>query len=58
MRKAILERIERLVQVKVLQEAGDGKYEFTHDIIRENAYRLNNESRRRQELYRRSGKEV
>ncbi|WP_312113169.1 AAA family ATPase [Brevibacillus reuszeri] len=46
--EAALERIERLVQVKVLQEAGDGKYEFTHDIIRENAYRLNNESRRRQ----------
>ncbi|MFD0715514.1 AAA family ATPase [Paenibacillus sp. GCM10027626] len=46
--EAVLERIEWLVRVKILQEAGDGNYDFTHDIIRENAYKLNNESRRRQ----------
>ncbi|MFC5404792.1 AAA family ATPase [Cohnella soli] len=46
--EAVHERIEALVQVKVLQEAGAGKYDFSHDIIRATAYKLNNESRRRQ----------
>ncbi|WP_221469350.1 ATP-binding protein [Cohnella nanjingensis] len=45
--EAILARTEQLVQLKVLQEAGDGKYGFTHDIVKETAYKLNNESRRR-----------
>ncbi|MCJ8011591.1 AAA family ATPase [Paenibacillus sp. KQZ6P-2] len=43
----ILVRTEQLVQLKVLQEAGGGKYGFTHDIIKETAYKVNNESRRR-----------
>ncbi|MGG1657969.1 tetratricopeptide repeat protein [Brevibacillus sp. NRS-1366] len=42
------EWIERLVLVKVLQEEGNGRYDFTHDIIRETAYKLNKESKRRQ----------
>ncbi|MBW7456393.1 AAA family ATPase, partial [Paenibacillus sepulcri] len=46
--EAVLERIEQLVLVKVLQETGDGKYDFAHDMIRESAYKLKSESRRRQ----------
>ncbi|WP_182302063.1 ATP-binding protein [Cohnella cholangitidis] len=45
--EAILERTEQLVQLKVLQEVGGGNYGFTHDIVKETAYKLNNESRRR-----------
>ncbi|WP_158602408.1 AAA family ATPase [Cohnella endophytica] len=45
--EAMLESLERLVQVKVLQEAGGGKYDFTHDRVREAAYRLNSDGRRR-----------
>ncbi|UVI27723.1 ATP-binding protein [Paenibacillus spongiae] len=45
--EAILARTEQLVQLKILQEAGDGNYGFTHDIVKETAYKLNNESRRR-----------
>jgi len=43
----ILARTEQLVQLKILQEAGGGNYGFTHDIVKETAYKLNNESRRR-----------
>ncbi|GBG06094.1 putative transcriptional activator domain protein [Paenibacillus agaridevorans] len=45
--EVILARTEQLVQLKILQEAGDGNYVFTHDIVKETAYKLNNESRRR-----------
>jgi DNA-binding SARP family transcriptional activator/tetratricopeptide (TPR) repeat protein len=45
--EGILARAEQLVQLKVLQEAGDGKYTFTHDIVKETAYKLNNQNRRR-----------
>ncbi|MCC3375232.1 AAA family ATPase [Cohnella sp. REN36] len=42
----ILSRAEQLVQLKVLQEAVGGNYRFTHDILKETAYKLNNEGRR------------
>ncbi|WP_341417258.1 AAA family ATPase [Paenibacillus filicis] len=45
--KVILARTERLMQLKILQETGGGSYGFTHDIVKETAYKLNNESRRR-----------
>jgi len=45
--EAILMRAEQLSQLKILQEAGDGRFGFTHDIIKETAYRMNKESRRR-----------
>jgi len=45
--EAILERTEQLVQLKFLQETVGGKYSFTHDIVKEIAYKLNNTSRRR-----------
>ncbi|WP_248924748.1 AAA family ATPase [Paenibacillus hamazuiensis] len=43
----IIEPIGHLVQVKILQEGRDGKYDFTHDRLREAAYKLMNESGRR-----------
>ncbi|WP_159881543.1 AAA family ATPase [Paenibacillus puerhi] len=43
----ILALTERLVQLKILQEAGGCNYGFTHDIIKETAYNMVNESRRR-----------
>ncbi|MFM1652237.1 AAA family ATPase [Brevibacillus sp. B_LB10_24] len=45
--ETILERLEQLVQLKVMQEDNTGQYDFTHDIIKETAYKLTNESRRR-----------
>ncbi|TCZ76656.1 tetratricopeptide repeat protein [Paenibacillus albiflavus] len=45
--EAILACAEYLVQFKVLQEAGEGNYRFTHDIVKETAYKLNNASRQR-----------
>ncbi|NQX63677.1 tetratricopeptide repeat protein [Paenibacillus qinlingensis] len=44
----ISEKMEHLVQSKVMQETEDEKYDFTHDILRESAYTLKNESLRRQ----------
>lgn len=46
--EAALEQLEQLAHVKVLQETGNGEYDFTHDIVKETAYKLSNESRRRQ----------
>lgn len=40
--------MEHFLQCKVMQETEDEKYDFTHDIIRESAYTLKNESLRRQ----------
>ncbi|MBU5441512.1 AAA family ATPase [Paenibacillus sp. MSJ-34] len=44
---AILDSIDRLTQMKILQEAAGGLYEFTHDILRENVYRADEKNRRR-----------
>ncbi|QJD83841.1 AAA family ATPase [Cohnella herbarum] len=45
--EAALERIERLEHMKILQDAGGGNYDFSHEMVRETEYKLNNESRRR-----------
>lgn len=45
--EALLDELDRLVQLKVLRETASGTYDFTHDVIRETAYSLMNESRRR-----------
>jgi len=44
----VLERIEHLTKAKILRETEDGEYDFTHDLIREAAYKLIKESGRRQ----------
>ncbi|QGQ93814.1 hypothetical protein EHS13_02275 [Paenibacillus psychroresistens] len=44
----MLEKMEHLLQWKIMKETEDEKYDFTHDIIRESAYTLKNESLRRQ----------
>lgn len=41
-------RIEVLVHLKVIQETTDGKYEFTHDVVKGIAYELIKMSSRRQ----------
>ncbi|TDF97991.1 tetratricopeptide repeat protein [Paenibacillus piri] len=46
--EAVLEKMEQLVQLKIILEVGEGQYDFTHDIVREVAYKLKNDSRRRQ----------
>ena len=38
--EAALERIEQLTQAKILQESENGKYGFTHEVVREAAYAL------------------
>jgi len=43
----VLESLEKLVHLKVMQTAGDGKYDFTHDIIRGIAYDLMSDASRR-----------
>jgi len=46
--ETILERLEQLVERKVLQEDDNGQFDFTHDLVMETAYKLTNESRRSQ----------
>lgn len=46
--EAILEWMDQLDLRKVVQEDENGQYDFTHDIVKEAAYNLTNESRRRQ----------
>ncbi|GIP32540.1 hypothetical protein J2TS4_17500 [Paenibacillus sp. J2TS4] len=46
--ETVLERMEQLARRKVVQEHGSGSYDFTHDIIRENAYKSMSFNRRRQ----------
>ncbi|USG64371.1 AAA family ATPase [Brevibacillus ruminantium] len=46
--ETILERLEQLIQRKVLQEDENGQFNFTHDLVKETAYKLTNESRRSQ----------
>lgn len=43
--EAILDSLEQLTQMKVLRETTNGQYEFTHDILRETAYNMENKVR-------------
>lgn len=43
----ITDKMERLIQLKVMHQVGHGNYDFTHDVIRIIAYEMMNDSGRR-----------